>query len=96
MRFAHDIATVLYSEKRPDPNLNKYSSNFYPLTPEFLSPYPNPYPYPNPCITHTHTHRGAEAGGILGINTPHFLEGLKKWELERERSKNNGGGARKM
>ena len=22
--------------------------------------------------------RGAEAGGILGVNTPHFLEGLKK------------------
>ena len=22
-------------------------------------------------------YRGAEAGGILGVNTPHFLEGLK-------------------
>ena len=50
VRFAHDIATVLYSEKRLDPNLNKYSSNFYPLTPEFLSPYPNP------CITHALNH----------------------------------------
>ena len=38
-----------------------------------------------------YTLRGAEARGILGVNTPHFLEGLKKWELERERSKNEGG-----
>ena len=37
-----------------------------------------------------YTLRGAEARGILGVNTPHFLEGLKKWELERERSKNKG------
>ena len=27
---------------------------------------------------------------FLGLH-PHFLEGLKKWELERERSKNDGG-----
>ena len=70
VHFAHDIATVLYSKKRPDPNLNKYPSNFYPLTPNFLSPYPNPYRnpypniypnpypniYPNPCITHALNH----------------------------------------
>ena len=25
---------------------------------------------------------GVEAGGILGVNIPHFLECSKKWELE--------------
>ena len=32
--------------------------------------------------------RGAEAGGILGVNTPHFLEDPKKWKLERVAIKN--------
>ena len=35
-------------------------------------------------------HRGAEAGGILGVSTPHFWRDLK-WELEREYSKNFEG-----
>ena len=37
--------------------------------------------------------RGAEAGGILGVNTPHFLEPFKKWKLERAEGviKNLGG-----
>ena len=40
---------------------------------------------------------GAEAGGILGVNTPHFLEGLKNgsWreaqQKLRELEKNLGG-----
>ena len=46
VHFAYDIVTVLYSENGLDPNLNKYLSNFYPLTLEFLSLYPNPYPCP--------------------------------------------------
>ena len=36
--------------------------------------------------------RGAEAGGILGVNTPHFLEDPKKWKLERVGNKKLGGG----
>ena len=37
--------------------------------------------------------RGAEAGGILGINTPPPLfGGLKKWKLERVGNKKLGGG----
>ena len=35
--------------------------------------------------------RGAEAGGILGVNTPHFLEDPKKWKLERVGNKKFGG-----
>ena len=34
--------------------------------------------------------RGAEAGGILGVNTPHFLEDPKKWKLERVGNKKLG------
>ena len=42
-------------------------------------------------------YRGAEAGGILGVNTPPptflvlhppLFEGSQKWELEREGNKN--------
>ena len=72
VRFAHDIATVLYSEKRPDPNFNNNSSNFYPLTPEFLSPYPNPYPYPNPCITHALNYTLTHTPTHALILTPNF------------------------
>ena len=36
--------------------------------------------------------RGAEAGDILGVNTPHFLEDPKKWKLERVGNKKLGGG----
>ena len=36
--------------------------------------------------------RGAEAGGILGVNTPHFLEDPKKWKLGRVGNKKLGGG----
>ena len=68
----HYIATVLYSEKRPDPNFNNNSSNFYPLTPEFLSPYPNPYPYPNPCITHALNYTLTHTPTHALILTPNF------------------------
>ena len=36
--------------------------------------------------------RGAEAGGILGINTPPLFGGLKKCKLERVGNKKLGGG----
>ena len=36
--------------------------------------------------------RGAEARGILGVNTPQFLEDPKKWKLERVGNKKLGEG----
>ena len=43
--------------------------------------------------------RGAEAGGILSVNTPHFFGlapplfgGPQKWELGRGNNKELGGG----
>ena len=46
------------------------------------------------CLMLIHVDRGAEAGGILGVNTPHFFGltptsfgGPQKWKLEREGNK---------
>ena len=36
--------------------------------------------------------RGAEAGGILGVNTPPTFWGTQKWKLERVGNKKLGGG----